>query len=1295
MRKYLLLICSLFLSVGLLAQSGEIQGKVNDTELGEGLPFATVTVTVNGSLVGAQTDFDGFYSIKPLPPGSYDVSVQYVGYKTAITQGVIVTADKITFLDLDLYPESEILDEVVITSYKVPLMQADETATGNTVTKEEIDNLPTRNVSSIASTTAGVYQKDEGGDLNVKGSRSEATDYYVDGIKVRGSTAVPAQAIEQMSVITGGVPAKYGDATGGIINITTRGPSNQFGGGVEVLTSQFLDPYNYNLFTGSIAGPILKKDKGEKTERTLLGFFLAAEYLYEKDDFPSHFGIPTIKDNVRDSLIANPLQVSNLGGFNKSTDFITENDVEFLDARENIDKNSFNANVKFDFQPVTNLNFTLGGSYNYYTGGLAQRTPGFRRLARRFELLSNDRVPEVSESTYRGFVRFTQRFGARENLSEEDAENPSLFSNAYYSIQLDYTKATYLSQDPLHEDRFFDFGHVGSFRTVREPFYTHGLLEVFDANGVPIDLQTKGGSPINFVGYQFEGLSPVEVQYEAGASNPIAVAHNDAYFNLAGDDVGFYRTLDNISSNFGLINGSRTTSTLSAYNIYYLPGVGRRGNRYVKNDDDQYRLTFNGSVDVKKPGASDRNKHAIEFGFEYEQRIDRSYTLLSEGIWDRMRAKISRPGFGIERDRTLDGTFLLIDGNKIPLADYDPDVHGVFSIFDTITSNYVRTSEQSYFDREFRARFGLEDINTNPWVDTDAYSPDELTLDLFSADDLLDNGSNALVAYRGYDHLGNKLSSQPAFEDFWKSNPDDPLNNSRLIGAYRPVYMAGYIQDKFTFKDLIFNVGVRVDRFDANQKVLRDLYSLYGTFKVGDLRNTDGADSRINALLNSGNVRLPENVGDDFVVYVDDEVNPTAIKGFRDGEDWFNSEGTFVNDPNILRESGAVTPFLSDPLDDKPADDIKDERFVDKINTAFEDYEPQISVMPRISFSFPISDEATFFANYSVLTQRPKSGNAAYADDYYFFLENPSINNASLKPEKTISYQVGFKQKVSRTSAISLSAFYREMRDMIQLVQIPLGYPVSTFTTLGNVDFGTVKGFEFSYDLRRTGNVRVLTNYTLQFADGTGSDAFGASNQVNSGQGRLRSVRPLSFDARHAINITFDYRYGDGSSYNGPRIGDLNLLANAGANLIVRASSGTPFTRQAFPTPDDVQFGRNARPKLDGQINGSRLPWNYRLDLNVDKDFRLNFGKGEKKNEKFLNVYLQIQNLLNTQNLLRAYNATGSGTDDGYLLFAEGVDDANNRTSPDSFRLLYTYYMTDPLNFNLPRRIRLGASISF
>ncbi len=189
-------------------------------------------------------------------------------------------------------------------------------------TSEQIQSMPTRDVNSIAGNAAGVFQADEGGALNVKGSRDNATDYYIDGVKVRGTSALPANAIEQLTVVTGGVPARYGDATGGIINITTRGPSSTLAGGVEVVTSEGLDPYGYRLGTFSLSGPLLKINKGQDGERPILGFFMSGEYLYEKDDDPSAIGTWRVTDEARQRIIDNPLSRSeSVSGFPKSSRF--------------------------------------------------------------------------------------------------------------------------------------------------------------------------------------------------------------------------------------------------------------------------------------------------------------------------------------------------------------------------------------------------------------------------------------------------------------------------------------------------------------------------------------------------------------------------------------------------------------------------------------------------------------------------------------------------------------------------------------------------------------------------------------------------------------------------------------------------------------------------------------------------------------------------------------------------------------------------------------------------------------
>ena len=127
----------------------------------------------------------------------------------------------------------DVLEDVIVIDYKVPLIDPGETSSKQTVLAEDIKDLATRDIASIAATTAGVYQADEEGGLNVRGGRGDAVVYYVDGIRITGSPNIPINSVEQIDIITGGVPARYGDATSGVINVTTKGARETFSGGIE------------------------------------------------------------------------------------------------------------------------------------------------------------------------------------------------------------------------------------------------------------------------------------------------------------------------------------------------------------------------------------------------------------------------------------------------------------------------------------------------------------------------------------------------------------------------------------------------------------------------------------------------------------------------------------------------------------------------------------------------------------------------------------------------------------------------------------------------------------------------------------------------------------------------------------------------------------------------------------------------------------------------------------------------------------------------------------------------------
>ena len=290
-RLFSTAVLSFIGAVTLQAQvgTGSLRGTITDKESGEPLPFVNVVVDNKGTqAAGGTSDFDGKYDIKPIPPGTYSVIVSYVGYQPQRQEGVVINSNKITFLDIQLTSGIE-LTEFEVVQYTVPLIDKDGGASGGTVTREDIARMPGRSAASIATTVGGTSDAGTGGGISIRGARSENTYYYIDGVKVPAGagTGLPKSAIEEVQVITGGVPANYGDVTGGLVNITTRGPSRTFFGGVDYLTSGYkvgeditdiygLDKFAFNQLEASLSGPIFfqKDSVGNKT-KPLMGFFLS------------------------------------------------------------------------------------------------------------------------------------------------------------------------------------------------------------------------------------------------------------------------------------------------------------------------------------------------------------------------------------------------------------------------------------------------------------------------------------------------------------------------------------------------------------------------------------------------------------------------------------------------------------------------------------------------------------------------------------------------------------------------------------------------------------------------------------------------------------------------------------------------------------------------------------------------------------------------------------------------------------------------------------------------------------
>ncbi len=200
--------------------TGELRGKITDKLSGEPVPGAVVAFELNGKLDGVQSDSLGEYKIKPIATGTYTLRFSFIGYNTYEIANVRVSDGEQVRLNAELSFNNE-LPIVIKYEYAIPLMPINPN-TPFIMAGEDVKHAVSPNVNYITSLAPKTFQSDNGEPISLAGSRYSSTKFYVDGVPVPGEPVVPGCAIDQVSVYSGSMPACYGDATGGVVIITTK-----------------------------------------------------------------------------------------------------------------------------------------------------------------------------------------------------------------------------------------------------------------------------------------------------------------------------------------------------------------------------------------------------------------------------------------------------------------------------------------------------------------------------------------------------------------------------------------------------------------------------------------------------------------------------------------------------------------------------------------------------------------------------------------------------------------------------------------------------------------------------------------------------------------------------------------------------------------------------------------------------------------------------------------------------------------------------------------------------------------
>jgi outer membrane receptor protein involved in Fe transport len=290
-------------------ETGQISGTVTDATGGVVANAKVVVKSVNtGMTRETTTNSSGLYTSPSLKPDTYDVTIQFTGFKT-FTQRVVVSVGSRVEVSAQLTVGAQV-EVVEVTAKEVNAVNTESQTLSSVITGEQLDALPTsptRNPYALVGTSGNVTEDNSGAGRGagyaINGMRVASTDILLDGAEnVDTFTAsvgqiVPLDSVEEFSVLTNSFTAEFGRASGGVVNVVTKSGTNAFHGSAyeysrlsalsanteqNDATDTPKGVFTRNDFGFAVGGPV-KKDK--------LFFFSNTEWIRVRSAAPTDLTI--------------------------------------------------------------------------------------------------------------------------------------------------------------------------------------------------------------------------------------------------------------------------------------------------------------------------------------------------------------------------------------------------------------------------------------------------------------------------------------------------------------------------------------------------------------------------------------------------------------------------------------------------------------------------------------------------------------------------------------------------------------------------------------------------------------------------------------------------------------------------------------------------------------------------------------------------------------------------------------------------------------------------------------------
>ena len=384
----------------------------------------------------------------------------------------------------------------------------------------------------------------------------------------------------------------------------------------------------------------------------------------------------------------------------------------------------------------------------------------------------------------------------------------------------------------------------------------------------------------------------------------------------------------------------------------------------------------------------------------------------------------------------------------------------------------------------------------------------------------------------------------------------------------------------------------------------------------------------------------------EFSAYAQDKIEFKAIVvnvGVR--FDYFDPDGEILTDP--------ADPDIYRPLEPQHIADSLNVRQSYWYKKATAKYQ----ISPRLGVSFPITDKGAIHFSFGQFFQVPNFDYLYQNPGYKFGPGTGNLGiagNPDLKPEQTISGEVGVQQALTDDLKFDITGYFRDIRNLTgtRADEIILYGGSARYSQYVNSDFGFVRGITLTITKQLSNGWSATLDYTLQTAQGDASDPAAIRNELASGIQPEVQLIPLNWDQRHTVNLTFGYVSSD----------------NWGFSLIAKYGSGLPYTPMQSVNISDLL------------TNSELKPSSVDMDVRAYKDFMVGSYR--------LSIFARVYNLLDALNQLNVYN--DSGTAD----FTEEKYVQDQQHLPAIVNTVDQYY-TDPSYYSEPRKFEVGFSLFF